>query len=107
MSNIFLPDVFKHGITYVGSPAQRQQAGLTPDRVNAAPVGKREKLRTDLTYASLPSGHEADLIEAVAEGVVFNSLDYLLSKDLNRLVVLRPQLTTQERVRRWGSRLNY
>ena len=89
--------MFKHGITYVGSPAQRQQAGLTPDRVNAAPVGKREKLQADLAYARLPSGHEADLIEAVAEGVVFNSLDTLLSKDVNRLVVLRPRLTTQER----------
>ncbi|MCH8193271.1 MAG: hypothetical protein IIA65_04560 [Planctomycetes bacterium] len=50
-----------------------------------------------MACASLPSGHEADLIEAVAEGVVFDSLEYLLSSDVSRLVVLRPRLTTQER----------
>ena len=53
--------------------------------------------RSCLACASLPSGHEADLIEAVAEGVVFNSLEYLLSSNVSRLVVLRPRLTTQER----------
>ena len=97
MSNIFLPGVFKHGITYVGSPSQRRQAGVTPDQIGTAPGGKREKLRADLAYARLPSGHEADLIEAVAEGVIFNSLNDLLSKEVNRLVVLRPRLTTEER----------
>ncbi len=96
MSNIFLPGVFKHGITYVGSPSQRQQAGLTPDQIGTASGGKREKLEADLAYARLPSGHEADVIEAVAEGVIFNSLNDLLSKEVNRLVVLRPRLTTEE-----------
>ena len=28
MSNVFLPGVFKHGITFVGSPRQRHKAGM-------------------------------------------------------------------------------
>ena len=98
MSNIFLPGVFKHGITYVGSPDERKRVGLTPANIKRIPKGTAEKLSADLIYATLPSGHPADLIEAVAEGVVFNSLEDLLStQHVNRLVILRPALTAEER----------
>ncbi|MDA0989163.1 MAG: YiiX/YebB-like N1pC/P60 family cysteine hydrolase, partial [Verrucomicrobia bacterium] len=38
------------------------------------------------------------VIEAVAEGVIFSSLDHLLETHITRLVVLRPRLTAAERL---------
>ncbi|MBI1784162.1 hypothetical protein HYR69_03380 [Candidatus Sumerlaeota bacterium] len=96
MSNVFLPGVFKHGITYVGSPEQRKQAGLTaPPADLSEPLKKRfmEAVERNLT----PEGQPADLIEAVAEGVVFNSLEHLTECKINRLVALRPEISPEER----------
>ena len=45
-----------------------------------------------------PEGDEVNVIEAVAEGVVMHSLDHLLATHINRMVVLRPNLTEQERL---------
>ncbi|MDA0989781.1 MAG: hypothetical protein O3A51_03420, partial [Verrucomicrobia bacterium] len=42
MSNVFLPGAFKHGITYVGPPAQRRAVGLTSDAA-AAVIGQRRE----------------------------------------------------------------
>jgi len=98
MSNIFLPGVFKHGITYVGSPGQRKEAGLDIETLTGIAPGKKEKLARDLAHSHLASGAAADSIEAVAEGVIFNSIEQLMNSHLNRLVVLRPKLTREERV---------
>ena len=98
MSNLFLPGKFKHGITYVGSPAERRAAGLTPECFAAVPEGPRQKAIAALDRATLPSGEPADVIEAVAEGVVFNSLEALLRTHLFRLAVLRPRLAPAERL---------
>ena len=99
MSNIFLPGVFKHGITYVGSVSERHALGLTEDIVYQVPKSKQQKLLHDLTVRTLPSGDEANLIEAVAEGVIFNSLEYLLREPIARLLVLRPRLNQEERIK--------
>lgn len=98
MSNIFLPGKFKHGITYVGSPEQRQTAGLTLENLPHVTSGKVKDLSGHLDQAKLPTGDDADLIEGVAEGVVFNSLDHILETRINRLLVLRPRLSDDERV---------
>jgi len=92
MSNLFLPGKFKHGITYVGSPEERLNAGLSTDAYSDLSENSLEKLKTDLETASLESGHEADLIEAVAEGVIFNSLEAITNEHIARLCVLRPHL---------------
>lgn len=97
MSNIFLPGIFKHGITYVGSPEQRRQAGLIKENFQAVPAARQDKLICDISCGSLPGGDDADLIEAVAEGVIFNSLALIANTHLTRLVVLRPRLTSKER----------
>ncbi len=97
MSNVFLPGRFKHGITYVGTPEQRRKLGLDVAAARNVPAPRREKLQQDLGVDRLPSGHRADLIEAVAEGVIFNSLDRLAEEHLNRMVVIRPRLTQQQR----------
>jgi hypothetical protein len=38
------------------------------------------------------------MIEAVAEGVIFNNLSRIMDTHINRMLVLRPQLTAEERV---------
>lgn len=96
MSNVFLPGVFKHGITYVGSPEDRRGAGLIAAPEELLPT-KREDFMEALALAKLDDGTDADLIEAVAEGVVFNSLHRLAGTKINRMVALRPAITPQER----------
>jgi len=98
MSNIFLPGTFKHGITYVGSPGQRQEAGLSMENLSKVPSRRRDELSKHLDQDRLPSGNEADLVEAIAEGVVFSSLDSILKTHINRMVVLRPRLSEVERI---------
>jgi len=92
MSNIFLPGKFKHGITYVGSPEDRKQLGLTAGMHPELTGDKKNTLKTNLETATLESGYEADLIEAVAEGVIFNSLEEIAREHVARLCVLRPNL---------------
>jgi hypothetical protein len=98
MSNIFLPGKFKHGITYVGSPEQRQAAGMTLTNLSHVSSGRLEDISEHLDQAKLPSGDNADLIEGIAEGVVFSSLDHILETHINRLLILRPRLSDDERV---------
>ena len=97
MSNIFLPGKFKHGITYVGTPDQRKALDITADHLTNIPKINRKALLANLSKKTLDSGKPADVIEAVAEGVIFNSLDYLLDTHINRMVVLRPRLAYEER----------
>lgn len=98
MSNIFLPGHFKHGIVYVGSPAQRQGMGLTEAKVRDCAPLPSETMYPYLARERLPNGYEADVIEAVSEGVVFNSMDFLMDSHINRMVILRPQLEAEELV---------
>ena len=51
MSNIFLPGKFKHGITYIGSPADRKAAGLPKSGHIEAPPARIEKMNKDLKVA--------------------------------------------------------
>jgi hypothetical protein len=46
----------------------------------------------------LPGGEDADIIEAVAEGVIFNNLAKIMNTHINRLLVLRPILNDAERI---------
>jgi hypothetical protein len=96
MSNVFLPGKFKHGITYVGAPAQRAALDLGAAQGDV-PEAKRARLTEDLAAERLPSGADADVIEAVAEGVIRNSLASLLHNHINRMVVLRPRLGEADR----------
>jgi len=97
MSNIFLPGVFKHGITYVGSPEDRSKAGLTGKRF---PIrGGSRQFKKNLKKARISGEHPADLVEAVAEGVIFNSLEKLAEYHFNRVAALRPRITPEQRVK--------
>jgi len=100
MSNIFLPGKFKHGITYIGTVSQRTEAGLVADKIKRyVPLPQQLPLLTNnLQIAEQPAGYEANVIEAVAEGVIINSLDYLLKTHINRMLILRPKISQQERI---------
>jgi hypothetical protein len=96
MSDVFIPGAFKHGITYVGSPEQREQAGLRPEALPTVAPDARNRLAAHIAQTSLEDGKRADMIEAVAEGVIFNNLAHIMDTHINRLLVLRPQLTEAE-----------
>lgn len=97
MSDVFIPGVFKHGITYIGTADDRKSLGLSAD---ALPPNERfddSKLSANLQVLTLPDGSRADMIEAVAEGVIFNNLEHILDTHINRMLVLRPRLSDAER----------
>jgi len=100
MSNVFLPGNFKHGITYIGTVPQRHKAGLTMTEFICRTVSPQQlsALTNNVSVNEYPPGYEANVIEAVAEGVIINSLDYLLKTHINRLVVLRPIISAEERI---------
>jgi hypothetical protein len=52
----------------------------------------------NLEVDTLPTGQQVDIIESVAEGVILNSLEHLLHTHINRLLVLRPQITPQQTI---------
>ncbi|HAS82101.1 MAG TPA: hypothetical protein DCS43_05350 [Verrucomicrobia bacterium] len=97
MSNVFLPGKFKHGILYIGTVEQRQQSGIAEVVPGLFPEARGRAILADLDVGQLDTGYDVDVIEAVAEGVIFNSLDYLLKTHINRMVVLRPRVTPRER----------
>lgn len=98
MSNIFLRGVFKHGITYVGSSAQRKAIGLSEKSFSKLSNRRLRNVINSLSIDQLPSGHKANLVEAVAEGVTFSSFGDIVDSHVNRLLVLRPRLTHEERL---------
>jgi hypothetical protein len=98
MSNLFLPGRFKHGILYIGLPEARARLGLRPDAAATLPAPRQAAVAACLAMEQLPNGYDADLIEAVSEGVIFNSIDRILKFHVNRLVALRPRVSQPERV---------
>jgi hypothetical protein len=98
ISDVFIPGAFKHGITYIGTPQLREQAGLSSEAIPAGTPDAHDKLASHLVQANLEDGKSADMIEAVAEGVIFNNLAHIMDTHVNRMLVLRPQLTAEERV---------
>jgi hypothetical protein len=100
MSNVFLPGKFKHGITYIGTVEDRRLAGLTDEVLlkKAISDSQGQKLIEHVNLAVMPDGDEVNIVEAVAEGVVMHSLDKLLKTHINRLAVIRPRISEQERL---------
>lgn len=97
MSDVFIPGAFKHGITYIGTSNDRKSIGLS---ANVLPPDERfnsDELSANLQVLSLPNGTHADMIEAVAEGVIFNNLEHIMNTHINRMLVLRPRLSDTEK----------
>ncbi len=98
MSNVFLPGMFKHGIVYVGSVEQRRRCRLVPENKKITLLPAKKRLTKNLAVDTLPNGYPADVIESVSEGVIFNSLSYIAETHLTRMVVLRPRISSEERI---------
>ena len=97
MSSVFIPGVFKHGIVFIGAAEQRSSLGITASQLPEAYDYGLETLSKNLDQVKLPDGNEADIIEAVAEGVIFNNLGYVMDTHINRMLVLRPRLSEPEK----------
>jgi len=97
ISDVFIPGNFKHGITYVGSPAQRSDAGLKAGSLPGMAAPERNRFDLHVAQEFLPGGENADVIEAVAEGVIFNNLAKIMDTHINRMLVLRPLISDKER----------
>jgi len=98
MSDVFIPGAFKHGITYIGTSEDRAPLDLSVN--DLSPSERRyepQKLAANLQQSALPDGTSADMIEAVAEGVIFNDLEHIMETHVNRMLVLRPRLSDAER----------
>lgn len=107
-SDVFIPGAFKHGITFVGTVEQRKAAGLSPDDIIL--VGgshERSQLTKDLRRSTTRDGRPANLIEAVAEGVKFSNLEHIMDTHVNRLLVLRPRLSSGDRAKQVSRLFSY
>lgn len=89
MSNIFLPGKFKHAIVYVGDVKAREKANIKPEDVGLSSWEGSEKL---------PNGQPIEIIEAVSEGVVYNSLEHVFDGYMTRFVALRPTISPEKRI---------
>jgi len=97
MSDVFIPGAFKHGITYIGTPDNRRSIGLSAQVLPPSERFDADTLAVNLQRTTLPDGEQANMIEAVAEGVIFNSLEHIMDTHINRMLVLRPRLSDMER----------
>ncbi|TFH22074.1 MAG: hypothetical protein E4H03_09245, partial [Myxococcales bacterium] len=97
ISDVFIPGVFKHAITYVGTPQERTSLGSLAERIPQVARPEAARVEANLAVATLADGSRADLIEAVAEGVKFSNLDHILDTHVNRIVALRPVLDAEQR----------
>lgn len=97
MSNIFLPGRFKHGIIYIGTLEDRKEMDLSYKSISMLSGIDRDVFKKNIQVEKIESGHKADVIEAVSEGVIFNSLNLLLDTHINRIAVLRPRISKKER----------
>ena len=100
VGNLFLPGVFKHGIIYVGTPEERTVAGLTEEALwkQIRELRQFERLQEVVATAETLGGRPADVVESLAEGVKFSSLEHLLATHVNRMAILRPRISQQERL---------
>ena len=96
MSSVFIPGAFKHGITFIGSPQQRKSLALTPQDLPPSERFQEDVLARNLQQMTLENGSQADMIEAVAEGVIFNNLGHIMDTHINRMLVLRPKFSGTE-----------
>jgi hypothetical protein len=97
MSDVFIPGAFKHGITYIGSPDDREAIALSVNVLTPNQRYNTNTLAANLQQSTLSNGTQADMIEAVAEGVIFNNLEHIMDTHINRMLVLRPRLSEAER----------
>jgi hypothetical protein len=91
MSNAFLPGFWPHGALYVGEPRDLERLGLIRRDAGGKWTSDDPAIRDRLDKYLQPAhdGMPHTVIEAVSEGVIFNSLTESMSADY--VAVLRPR----------------
>jgi hypothetical protein len=107
LSNMGLPGFWSHTAMYVGTPGERRNFFSDPETIawvksQGVESGDLERLlkqRYPEAYATsmspLENGHAPCVLEAIAGGVSFTSLEYTGAAD--SIGVLRPNLSTPEK----------
>lgn len=107
LSNIGLPGYWPHAALFIGTAEQRQSYFGDPAvqewvREQGQPDGQFENLlksKFPRSYAEglkqQEEGHAARILEAIAKGVSFSSIEH--SADADAVAVLRPRLTKREK----------
>ena len=85
LSNAFLPGFWPHAALYIGREEDLANLGILEDPAVRARLSEWRKTDTD--------GRPKTVLEAVSEGVIFNSLEHSMSADY--VAVLRPRLPKQ------------
>ncbi len=88
LSNAFLPGYWSHAALYLGAPAQLETLGLRDD----PRVAEHWKSFT----APDRTGHPRAVIEALAPGVIFTSMEHSVG-EADAVCVLRPKLSEEAR----------
>jgi hypothetical protein len=96
-SNLFIPGTFKHAATFVGTEDDRRRAGFPADILASRAGPNSQRLSQVLQQTKLTDGEPTDVVESLAEGVILNHFDRILTTRVSRLVVLRPRLNAEER----------
>ena len=102
-SNAFLPGFWPHGALYVGTESDLKTLGIWDH--NEVQLRLRKGMTVD--YDEIPllkrkyddvagDGHHHTVIEAVGEGVIFNTIEHSLNADY--IAVLRPRGLTKEQI---------
>jgi hypothetical protein len=105
--NLFVPGYFKHVAIFVGTDGERHGAGFPSERLLAIADTSNQRLAEVLTRSVTANGEAADVVEAVAEGVLLNNLNRILASRTNCLVALRPRLSESERAEQLRDVLSY
>jgi len=104
-TNVGIPGFWTHAALYVGTPAERTEYFSTPEiREWLVTMGNEDGLFETLLKTSYPThyqrsvhpdeeGRPPRILEAIAEGVTFTSLEHSAAAD--SIVVLRPNLSRQ------------
>ncbi|MCA8925374.1 MAG: hypothetical protein KDD82_26430 [Planctomycetes bacterium] len=93
LSNAFLPGFWPHAILYLGD-AEAWTALRLSDGTPLADDPLVQRLLPSYR-AALPGGEVPRVLEAISEGVLFNSLEHAVQKDY--VVAFRPRLSEAER----------
>jgi hypothetical protein len=96
-SNFVIPGTFKHAVTFIGTEEERLRMGMTPEFIVAAARPNNVRLPQTLAITHLKNGKPADVVEAIAEGVLLANFEELLATRVNRMLVLRTRLDEFER----------
>lgn len=107
LSNAFLPGFWPHAALYVGTAEDLASMGLIRRGADGEWTSDHPAIRDRIRAYLRPAhdGHLHTVLEAVSEGVIFNSLLESMSADY--VAVLRPRLTREQKAQAIATAFSY